>query len=366
MRRAGNGALFPCARPHDETGRKAGPGVALPLMSHAGSPPVHGVNNMHALDFTTGRAALAFTGERSAIWHGLGQSIDPAASLEEWRTAAGMDWRIQRAFVRYAPAPDAAPVAWTDHHVLIRSDNKAPLSIVSDSFEIVQPAQVLEFFRDLIRDAGFTLTTAGCLHGGRKFWAQADVGAGDDVVPGDFVGARLLLATACDGSMATVAKGVSERVVCANTLGFAMAEKGGSLVKVSHRSVFDASRVKNQLGLASSGFARFIRGARELARQPVSPQEADAFILSLMGGRPDDDERNDKVRQSTGFRTIAALFDGKGRGMTPTLWGLVNATTEYVDHYQRARSADNRFDSSQFGAGDDLKTAALEKALELV
>lgn len=330
----------------------------------------------HEIDFTKGRAAMAFTGPREAIWHKLGEELPENAPLEVWERAAGMDWKIQRSKVRYVPAPGAAPVEWPDHHVLLRSDTKAPLAVVSDSFKVVQPAEVLHFFADLIREAGFRMTTAGVLHRGRKFWAQADLGTGDDVVRGDFVGARLLLATACDGSMNTVAKGVSERVVCANTLGFAMSEHGGSTVRVSHRSVFNAEKVKRQLGFASTGFAKFIREARELSHREVSPIEAQAFMLELMGGVANPVNaaqvaRNDKVTHSTGYQLVMALFEGKGRGsqlagVRGTAWGLVNGVTEYVDHYQRARSQDNRFDSAEFGAGDDLKTRAFEAALALL
>lgn len=314
----------------------------------------------HEIDFSKGRAAMAFTGKREAIWHGLGEALPEGAPLENWEKAAGMDWKIQRSKVRYATDRGSNTIEWPDQHVLLRSDTKAPLAIVSDSFKVVQPRDVLHFFADLIRDAGFKLTTAGVLHGGRKFWAQADVGTGDDVVRGDFVSARLLLATSCDGSMNTIAKGVSERVVCANTLGFALAEKGGSLVRVSHRSEFDASAVKARLGVAPAAFARFMRQARELAKRQVSPVEAESFALSIGGNET-----------SIGYQSILTLFGGKGRGsnlpgVTGTAWGLVNAATEYVDWYQRARSADNRMDSAEFGSGDELKTSAFNRALAML
>lgn len=330
----------------------------------------------HDLDFSKGRAAMAFTGARNLVWHGLGEEMVEGASIEEWERAAGMDWRIQRSKVRFAPAAGATPVEWPDHHVLLRSDTKAPLAIVSDGFRIVQPGEILHFFADLIREAGFKMTTAGVLHGGRKFWAQADVGAGDNVVPCDFVGARLLLATACDGSMNTIAKGVSERVVCANTLGFALSESGGTTVKVSHRSVFDPEKVKRQLGVAPTAFAKFMRQARELSKREVSPEEAQLFTLELMGGTANPNSaqqivRNSKVADSVGYRTVLALFEGKGRGselpgVSGTAWGLVNGFSEYADWYQRSRTPDSHFDSTQFGAGDELKTSAFKRALALL
>ena len=41
-----------------------------------------------------GTVEFAFTGPRSAIWHGLGNSLEEGASLEQWKKAAGMDWDL--------------------------------------------------------------------------------------------------------------------------------------------------------------------------------------------------------------------------------------------------------------------------------
>lgn len=57
-----------------------------------------------------------------------------------------------------------------------RSDTKAPLSVVSSRYQVVQPREVLEFYRDLTQVSGYSLETAGVLKGGRKFWALARTG----------------------------------------------------------------------------------------------------------------------------------------------------------------------------------------------
>ena len=49
-------------------------------------------------------------------------------------------------------------------------------------------------------------------------------------------------------------------------------------------------------------------------------------------------------------------------GGAATVWGWLNAATQYVDHAARARSRDNRLNSAWFGAGDALKMKAAEVA----
>lgn len=89
--------------------------------------------------------------------------------------------------------------------MLYRSDTKAPLSVVSNRYQIVQPREVLEFYRDLTEVSGYELETAGVLKGGRKFWALARTGQTTKLKGNDQVNGYLLLATSCDGTLATTA-----------------------------------------------------------------------------------------------------------------------------------------------------------------
>ena len=62
---------------------------------------------------------------------------------------------------------------FADNKVLYRSDTHAPLSVVSQRYQVVQPREILEFYRDLTEISGFELETAGRFKGGRKIWALA-------------------------------------------------------------------------------------------------------------------------------------------------------------------------------------------------
>lgn len=329
-----------------------------------------------------GKAEMAYTGKKP--WHSLGQELPEGQSIEQWQEKAGMDWKVQRSKVRFATSHEAQDFAeWPEQHVLMRSDSKAPLAIVSDRFEIVQPAEILEFFRDLTAAAGFKLSTAGTLHGGRKFWALASIGERENIVGDDLVQGNLLLATATDGTMKTVAKNVAERVVCANTLAIALGEKGAKSVAVSHRSEFSAATVKAQLGATVRNFHTFIGQARELAQRQVSSMEAQAFVSKLLGetegaqdlggllNKPARLDAEQTAKHSRGYQIILDLFSGQGigshmAGVKGTAWGLVNSVTEYADRHARAVSEGNRIDSAWFGAGDLLKQQAMEQARTLI
>ena len=167
----------------------------------------------HEIDFTTGTAAMAYTGETP--WHGLGFKLPETASIEEWRAAARLEWEAEVAEIEWQPA-DAmgltTRLAFPDRFVLYRSDFHQPPAIVSRHYKPVQPAEVLEFFRDLVSEiGGFKLETAGALQGGKKVWALAPAPKAAVIGKNDVVARYLLLATSYDLSMPTTVQQTSIR-----------------------------------------------------------------------------------------------------------------------------------------------------------
>lgn len=326
-----------------------------------------------------GKAEMAYVGEEP--WHGLGQKLTVGAPLEVWAKEAGMNWRVQRSKVHYAidrsgGGAIAGMKEWPDRHVLFRSDTKAPLAVVSDGYQIVQPGDVLEFFRDLTAREGWALETAGTLFGGGRYWALAKTGHSIRVKGVDPVGGYLLLATSADGSIATTAKFESIRVVCNNTLSAALGH--GEAVRVRHSSKFDASEVKVELGLLDREWEEFGEAAGRLAARKLTKKEAlmtlvhawgDAAKLTIDIAKDGVDKAFEAQPNARVMAQVIDLFDGKARGANlasakGTAWGLVNAATQYFDH-AAGRSQDSRLASAWFGTNANRKTAVFEEALKL-
>jgi phage/plasmid-like protein (TIGR03299 family) len=300
-------------------------------------------------------------------WHGLGQLMPAGQSVEEWQAAAGMDYEVQRGYVRYATergqnSEDMKVVK--DKVVLFRSDTKDALGVVSDSYKVVQPKEVLEFFRDWAQAGGMTIESAGVLFGGKRYFATAKLAEGvcvdgrsDKIVP------YALLSTSADGSLATEARWTTVRVVCNNTL--SMARESKAAVRVTHRSEFKPDDVRDVLETANEEFKAFMETARLLSGIKVARPLAEDLTMHLFKGNSTD---TDKVKESRGFIRVMELFNGAARGATletaqETAWGWLNAVTEYADHHIRAHSDENRTASALWGPGDALKTKAVELAL---
>lgn len=330
-----------------------------------------------AHEITIRSNGFAEMASRSKEWHYADtnhQIILPGDDLPTIRAKSGTDFSLQRAKVRFATAHGMTPDAFSempDQHVILRSDNKAPMGIVSDKYKLVQPAQVMDWMDTLTHSAGFQIETAGTLFGGRKYWCLASIGDDCEIVPGDRVGGYLLLTTSCDGSSATVGQFTTIRVVCNNTLTMSLAQKGQH--KITHRSVFNPETMRSKLGIAHEMFGDFARNASRLADKMVSKARAERMFAELIAEKKPDDltlPEMEKVSSSLAFNKLLALFDGDGKGsrldgVRHTAWGWLNAVTEYADHHARTTSAENRMNSAWFGAGADMKDRALQLATAL-
>jgi phage/plasmid-like protein (TIGR03299 family) len=253
---------------------------------------------------------------------------------------------------------------------MYRSDTKAALSVVSGRYQVVQPREVLEFYRDLTEVTGFELETAGVLKAGKKFWALARTGKEANLKGSDLVRGYVLLATSCDGSLATTATPTTIRVVCNNTLTIAL-NGATNAVKVPHSTAFDAQAVKRQLGISVSHWDTFMYGMKTLSERKVKSHEAMTFFLKVLCHTDQHVDPAKGLLNERALKRVQALYDGEGKGADlpstqGTAWGLLNAVTQYVDHERRSRSADHRMDSAWFGQGAALKQRALDQALDLV
>lgn len=336
---------------------------------------------------------MAYVGDTP--WHGLGNQLTQNQPTEVWAKQAGMDWRIESSDVSYMAQNERGQsiiMPYEEQRVLYRSDTHAPLSVVSQRYQEVQPMEILEFYRDLTEQSGFELETAGVLKGGKKFWALARTGQSTALKGKDVSNGYILLATACDGTLATTAQFTNIRVVCNNTLAIALRGQSSNagVVKVPHSTKFDADKVKQQLGISVRAWDEHMYEMKQLSQRKVTQGEAAAYFDAVFNNTNmsviDQEEniiqfyRNIATPNPTkeksepngrAMNKVMDMFNGQGRGAElssakDTAYGLLCSITELADHERRAMSTDHRLDSAWFGAGAALKQRGLEQALRLV
>lgn len=338
---------------------------------------------------------MAFVGDTP--WHGLGNQLTQNQPIEVWAKQAGMNWRIESSNVSYMAQNERGQsiiIPYEEQRVLYRSDTHAPLSVVSQRYQEVQPKEILEFYRDLTEQSGFELETAGVLKGGRKFWALARTGQSAALKGKDVSNGYILLATACDGTLATTAQFTSIRVVCNNTLAIVLKGQSSNagVVKVPHSTKFNAEKIKQQLGISVRAWDEHMYEMKQLSQRKVTQSEAAAYFDAVFNNtkmsiaEQDDNiikfyrdvatqaQANSKEKPEPNAKSMSKameMFNGQGRGASlssakDTAYGLLCSITEFVDHERRAMSRDHRLNSAWFGAGGVLKQRGLEQVLRLI
>lgn len=330
----------------------------------------------HELDNSTGQYAFAAVGGAKSAWHNLGQEILPGDSLATIAKKAGLAWDVLQGKVSFRDH-DGKVHEVSDSRMNYRADTMAPLGIVSAShYKIVQPSQVLEFFRDFLSDNKLSLETAGAVRGGRIIWGMAKLGKDYSfMLPGkDRVTGYLRLQTSFDGTRATDAVATTVRQVCANTMRMVDADAQANGYRVSHSTLFDAKALQSALGLLGEQHKMTAQLWNALVERKVTADERREFFANLFSLEPADLEAvNDKGRQDyPKIRKMigdleAAFANGPGAGLKSskdTAFGLLQAVTYWVDHQSGARDVygagkDNaRLTSAWFGLGERTKQDA--------
>ena len=310
----------------------------------------------------SGKAAIAYVGETP--WHGLGQQLSADSPIETWAEESGLDFQLATADVQFTPPASvwngfkAQALPYDGKKVMYRTDSNLPLGLVSSQYKIVQPIEVLEFFRDMVGNIAH-LETAGVLRNGAHYWALAKMD-GEFNIAGDKVNQYLLLASSADGSLATQARLTSVRVVCNNTLQLAQ-QKGKANVSVRHNSIFRPEAIKAELANSNETFRMFEQTAKTLASIKLGSTMAQAIFTKILGG----DEKN----PSRAAARALILFEGAGIGAElesskETAWGALNAVTQLLD-WETARTTDSRLCNAWFGGGVSLKQQAVTELLAM-
>ena len=335
----------------------------------------------HMIDMSNDRENMVYVGDTP--WHRLGTAFEGNEDFDQWRIAAGFNWTADERALYYKDRPEiTAGIPLPSHKALIRSDIGTVLGVVGKDYKVVQPADVLGFFRDIAfaSDGAYKMETAGCLFDGRRIWALAKTQNEIKIGDTDIIKPYLLLGTGFDGKISTFASYTAVRVVCHNTLSMAVGINCTNAdVRITHSQDFNENEVKRALGLIEAAetdtLAAFAETANILAGRPVNDTETFQYFAGLYGPKREPGQSVESLRisdftnsQKRNINELLNLFkQGPGSQLESargTSWGLVNSVTHFED-WKRGKDAQRRLQSAGFGAGANRKKHAVVEALAL-
>lgn len=321
----------------------------------------------HNLATINGKVAMFCVGDRDSAWHKLGQRTLTAQNWHETMIEGGLDWPVIKSNLY-----DAQGNKLPTFGIFRETDNQF-LGAVGERYHAIQNREAFQFVDALLESTnGAHYDSAGALGNGERIWCAAKVPFDFETVPGDKLETYLLFTTSHDGSGSATAKLSTTRVVCQNTLSSAL-NGAGEFIRIKHtknsadrmRSAIDAMR-----GVGNS-VSSLTDKLRQLASVKVT-RESMVSILDKLFPKNKDEKANATRRENT-LTDILRLYESNDKNAVPSIRGtgynLLNAVTEYTDHFRTARGSDGnqtvaRATAATFGSGDELKQSALEIILE--
>ena len=330
---------------------------------------------------------MAYAGE--VPWHGLGVKVEDNLTPDEMLVAAGLDWTVSKRhlFTHSEPSVDnskeAIPV--NDYYVLVRDSDNKTFGPCGPKFVPSQNADAFKFFEKFTSVGDMSMDTAGALKGGEQVWGLAKINDGFTLPGDDRVLGYLLVSVSHKWGKANEIRFTPIRVVCNNTLTYALADKTRPSFKMPHLTALDADVFKSAeeaLGIAGDRMKDFKESAEFLSSKNYTSQNVVSYISELF--QPELLEQQKNIEKMSDIKAIAtrqsmvdefkrvpamvhqALEEQPGANLKSskgTWWGAANAVTFIVDH-KWGHDRDAALHNAWFGGRASLKQKAISKALE--
>jgi phage/plasmid-like protein (TIGR03299 family) len=317
-----------------------------------------------------GEAAMAFTGDRNAVWHRLGKQVPNDLSPEQMMKAAQCDWNVLTvpltADIPPAEGDFAGTRVPTGHQALVRDCDLKVLDVVTEGWNPVQNSEAFEFFKDFIDAGDMQMDTAGSLHGGRVVWALAKICEGFTILGGDRIEGYLLFTNPHQFGRSVNIAFTPVRVVCNNTLTYALANIDSQNVRHSHRTEFDPVYAKQVLGITTDMLSKYKANSERLASIKYDDRSAKEFLNRIFPVLTTKRESRKDMSKSA-ERCLDLLNNNSmpGSEFEPgSLWQLFNSVT-YVTSNEYGRTDEARMTSLFYGQNKQRNLKAMDLIMKM-
>ena len=270
--------------------------------------------------------------ERFVPWHGLGTPVEEAPTSKEAIRLAGLDWKV-----------NPMPVFSNDREIPgyianVRDVDGAVLGVTRSRYQITQNQDAFEFTDSLI-GGEVKYETAGSLAGGKRVFLLASLPEekilGDEVIP------YVCFTNGFDGQHCVTAALTPVRVVCQNTLNFALESAPR---KWSTKHVGDIKgkleQARETLLLSKTYMQELDTVAYKLVDTKVSEEECRQVLDSIFVAPENGTERQLKNAEEQKDNFMVCMMSPDLLKFNGTAWQVVQAASDYFTHKAPKRRTD--------------------------
>lgn len=306
-------------------------------------------------------ATSTLTTSRHLPWYNAATSLtDGLQTSEEALNLAGLNWEIALKQNKYDVYEGGKTVRRKSKAFsVVRTDTWDEIGVVGKRYRTLSNARSFKFLDDLIGDSGAKFEAAGSLKHGARVFIVVKLPTQVRVLGHDTHDQYILFVTSHDGSLAVTATPTMVRIFCTNMFRSLLAAGETAVWKAQHLTnledrVTDVLAVRRSLELADVGAQRFQALAEALVTLPIGSDNGDdAFYEAMKLALPWEGSARDKLVE--GVRDVWHTSNTIENDVRHTGWGLLNATTEYMDHAREYRTPDSRFNNIVFTLGATIE-----------
>jgi len=303
-------------------------------------------------EFTSG-----WFGNNEHAWHNQGIVTEGTLPARDAFKTANALFGVEKRELQYPvfKDPNIVGVEPAGVYGVVRTDTQDLLGIVSKAYEVVQNDSLLRM-AEFIREEADMDSVVVLKNGARLAFTATLRGATKEVVPGDKVFRRLVGYLGHDGKTGCGAIFTNVRVVCANTLAAALSSdnKTSIIHKTGANSSFD--KLITSIDTARQTFGQEIQSMKELAQTECSIDNFRYFLEKVYEKDLKDSKSIDDLKKTQQIiRSYNWGFGTDIPGVNGTLWGALNAVTEFETSTKRGNKK-SKFMKANFGTG--LTTSA--------
>jgi len=269
-------------------------------------------------------------------WHRLGNVTEGALNSTEAIKMGGLDWTVSLRPL-YTGGTDAGgeeyPIEIADNFATVRDSDDTVLGVVGSRYTPIQNNQCFDFLDTVLDDFDAKYETAGALDNGRIVWMLLNLGK-DVVVGEDRTIPYLLLTNSHDGSTAIKALTTPIRVVCQNTLTFALNNYASQFSFRHTQNVHGRiEQARNALELSYQYVDGFQEEVERLIEQEVTDSKFEELVETIYPMPQLKEDGSNALMFQKAMETKGVLMSNF---LTPefsehknTAWSAINSFSNY-------------------------------------
>ena len=239
----------------------------------------------------------------------------------------GLNWKVKQEGL-----VTASGVPVDGHTALVREDNNAILSVMSNGYYPYQNHELIELLDKVSNQTGLEVVKGGEFKNGRRVYVQlksADLRLGNDKIEGYLTGINSF-----DGSTSLAFGPSNITISCMNTF-FAAFKQMETKIRHTKNMVIKVDEFCKTLENILDDEQQMFRNIEKLSESRFTNKIKDEVIRSLFNIKHDVDLK-DEEQTSTQLKNKLSRFyidlNGELQGKGDNLWGLFSGVTKYTTH----------------------------------